>query len=99
MRRRRPKPFLGDQPPSGSWVDLRLLTKRESAVVALAAKGHTNREIGKRLFIGERTVETHLANAYRKLGIRSKDELVRRVSETEERTAEIQTIDDNRTKS
>jgi DNA-binding NarL/FixJ family response regulator len=44
-------------------------------------------------------VETHLANAYRKLGIRSKDELVRRVSETEERTAEIQTIDDNRPKS
>lgn len=68
-------------------------------MVALAAKGHTNREIGKRLFIGERTVETHLANAYRKLGIRSKDELVRRVSETEERTAEIQTIDDNRPKS
>ncbi len=75
-----------------------MLTKRENAVVRLAAQGHSNREVGKRLFIGERTVETHLAHAYSKLGIRSKVELVRRLSEMEERTAEIQTIAHNRPK-
>jgi DNA-binding CsgD family transcriptional regulator len=98
-RRPRKSSILGDQAPAGTWDDLRLLTTRESAVVTLAAQGHTNREIGKRLFIGERTVETHLSNAYSKLGLRSKVELVRRFSEMQERAAEIQTIDHNRPKS
>jgi ATP/maltotriose-dependent transcriptional regulator MalT len=50
-RRPRKSSILGDQAPAGTWDDLRLLTTRESAVVTLAAQGHTNREIGKRLFI------------------------------------------------
>ena len=54
------------------------LTRRESEVVTLAADGLTAREIGAALFIGERTVETHLANSYAKLGITSKRELVLR---------------------
>jgi DNA-binding CsgD family transcriptional regulator len=53
------------------------LTRRERDVAQLAALGYTAREIGERLFIGERTVETHLAHAYAKLGIRSKSELIR----------------------
>lgn len=53
------------------------LTRREREVVALAARGRTASEIGDLLHIGERTVETHLANAYPKLGIRSKVELVK----------------------
>lgn len=52
------------------------LTRRERQVVELAADGLTAREIGAQLFIGERTVETHLANSYAKLGISSKRELV-----------------------
>ena len=55
------------------------LTKREREVARLAADGLTAREIGQRLFIGERTVETHLANAYAKLGVRSRVELVRQL--------------------
>ncbi len=97
-RRPRKSSILAGHAPAGTWDDLRLLTKRENAVVRLAAQGHSNREVGKRLFIGERTVETHLAHAYSKLGIRSKVELVRRLSEMEERTAEIQTIAHNRPK-
>lgn len=56
------------------------LTPRERDVVVLAVQGCTAREIGRRLFIGERTVETHLGNAYGKLGVRSKMELVRVVA-------------------
>jgi DNA-binding CsgD family transcriptional regulator len=53
------------------------LTKREREVVGLAAEGCSTRQIGQRLFIGERTVETHLANAYAKLGVSSRVELAR----------------------
>jgi DNA-binding CsgD family transcriptional regulator len=52
------------------------LTKRERQVARLAAQGYTAREIGIELHIGKRTVETHLANAYDKLGVRSKRELM-----------------------
>lgn len=52
------------------------LTRREREVVELAADGLTAREIAAALFIGERTVETHLANSYAKLGISSKRELI-----------------------
>lgn len=57
------------------------LSRRERQVALLAAQGQTAREIANRLFIGERTVETHLANVYVKLGVRSKTDLVRRASE------------------
>lgn len=52
------------------------LTRRERQVARLAAQGYTAREIGNQLHIGKRTVETHLANAYDKLGVRSKRELI-----------------------
>jgi DNA-binding CsgD family transcriptional regulator len=50
-------------------------------VAHLAGQGLTAREIAERLYIGERTVEGHLASIYAKLGIRSKADLVRRASE------------------
>lgn len=57
------------------------LTAREREVVELAAGGLSAREIGAELFIGERTVEGHLARAYARLGVRSKVELARRAAE------------------
>jgi DNA-binding CsgD family transcriptional regulator len=48
------------------------LTRRELEVAALASHGLTAAEIGSRLHISERTVESHLANAYAKLAIHSR---------------------------
>jgi DNA-binding CsgD family transcriptional regulator len=57
------------------------LSRREREVARLAVEGLSAREIGERLFIGERTVESHLTRVYAKLGVGSKLELVRRASE------------------
>ena len=57
------------------------LTRREWQVARLAAQGRSAKDIGAELFISERTVETHLANIYAKLGVRSKTELIGRASE------------------
>ncbi|MDN5934286.1 MAG: helix-turn-helix transcriptional regulator, partial [Pseudonocardia sp.] len=62
------------------------LTAREQEVAQLAVDGLTAREIGAALFIGERTVEGHLARAYARLGVRSKLELTRRAAELGLRT-------------
>ena len=51
------------------------LTAMERRAAELAAAGRTNREIASELFISERTVESHLSSAYRKLGVRSRTEL------------------------
>ena len=48
------------------------LTKRESEIAHLAAQGLSNQEIGKRLYISENTVKTHLKSVYAKLGIHSR---------------------------
>jgi DNA-binding CsgD family transcriptional regulator len=53
------------------------LTPAEQRVAALVAEGRTNREVAAALFVGERTVETHLSHVYAKLGIRSRTELAR----------------------
>jgi DNA-binding CsgD family transcriptional regulator len=51
------------------------LTISEREVVRLAAGGDSNRNIAEQLFVTPKTVEVHLTNAYRKLGIRSRREL------------------------
>ncbi|WP_405502633.1 response regulator transcription factor [Streptomyces niveus] len=45
------------------------LSQRETAVLRLVAEGCTNAEIGRRLFIGESTVKTHLLRIFTKLGV------------------------------
>lgn len=51
------------------------LTPGELRIAALAAERLSNREIAESLFLTRRTVEMHLSNAYRKLGIGSREEL------------------------
>ena len=55
------------------------LTAAERRVAALVADGRTNREVAAALFLGERTVASHLTHIYAKLGIRSRTELARKV--------------------
>ncbi|MET0416132.1 MAG: alpha/beta fold hydrolase [Actinoplanes sp.] len=57
------------------------LTRREREVAALAVQGLTAAEIARRLTMGERTAESHIASAYRKLGVASRVDLVRRAGE------------------
>jgi DNA-binding NarL/FixJ family response regulator len=52
------------------------LSHRERDVLHLLALGYTNQEIGKRLFISVRTVDTHRAHIMRKLRLESRAELV-----------------------
>ena len=53
------------------------LSRRESDVATMVARGHTNKEIAEILGISVKTVETHKTNIMRKLGIASRAELVR----------------------
>ena len=53
------------------------LTQRETEVTQLAGRGLSDREIADDLVVSIRTVQSHLASAYRKLGIASRSELKR----------------------
>jgi DNA-binding NarL/FixJ family response regulator len=50
------------------------ISAREREVLLLAAKGMSGKEIASQLYISERTVQTHLASIYDKLGARNKTE-------------------------
>jgi DNA-binding NarL/FixJ family response regulator len=52
------------------------LSERERDIVHLLALGYTNQEIGKKLFISVRTVDTHRAHIMRKLQLETRAELV-----------------------
>ena len=53
------------------------LSERERELLRLLALGHTNREIGERLFLSVRAIEVNRAKLLEKLGIESRPELVR----------------------
>jgi DNA-binding NarL/FixJ family response regulator len=61
--------------PNGS-AALEPLSERERDILHLLALGYTNQEIGKKLFISVRTVDTHRAHIMRKLRLETRAELV-----------------------
>ncbi len=52
------------------------LTERESEIIVLLLKGRTYKLIAVELYLSENTVKTHLKNAYSKLGVKNKAELI-----------------------
>ena len=69
---------LGSTPPAdqhgpaaATAHDADELSARELEVARLVTAGKTNREIAAELFVSEKTVETHLAHAFAKLGVSS----------------------------
>ncbi len=54
-----------------------LLSEREKEVLEWIAKGYSNKEIGERLVISVKTVESHKSNLMEKLGLKSRPELVK----------------------
>jgi DNA-binding CsgD family transcriptional regulator len=55
------------------------LTATEARVVALVAEGRTNKQVAAALYLSPKTVEGHLRNVFRKLGVRSRTALARHV--------------------
>jgi len=56
---------------------LRKLTRRELEILQLVLGGRSNRQVAEILWVADQTVKFHLANIYRKLGVRSRFEAAR----------------------
>ncbi len=69
--------LAADAPPARLGGPGGELSDRELAVLRLVALGLTNAEIGQRLFVSVRTVETHRSHIQQKLNVRNRAELVR----------------------
>ena len=53
------------------------LTERETAILRAAARGLSNEEIARELWVTQQTVKFHLTNIYRKLGVKNRTEATR----------------------
>lgn len=55
------------------------ITKREQEIIIELLNGKSNKELAEALFVSEKTIETHLANIYRKVGVKNRLELFSRL--------------------
>ena len=55
------------------------ITKREQEIIVELLNGKSNKELAEALFVSEKTIETHLANIYRKVGVKNRLELFSRL--------------------
>ena len=65
----------GARPRSSALGGVEALTDREMKVATLAAEGESNRDIAQSLYVTPKTVEVHLTNVYRKLGVGGRRDL------------------------
>ncbi len=54
------------------------LTDREISILSALARGLSNEQIAKELWVARQTVKFHLTNVYRKLGVKSRTEAIHR---------------------
>lgn len=57
------------------------LSKRETEVYALVTRGLSNKEIGSKLFVAEKTVKYHMTSILKKMGLKTRFELMRFAAE------------------
>jgi DNA-binding CsgD family transcriptional regulator len=74
-RARRELVATGLRPRRAALEGASALTPRQREIVELAAAGKPNRAIAQQLFLSIKTVETHLAAGYRKLGVNTRTDL------------------------
>ncbi|QIA08194.1 response regulator transcription factor [Draconibacterium halophilum] len=70
------KKYLRTKKVAATYEDKRILTNRELSILKLFCKGYTYKEIGAKLNISPRTVETHKKNIQTKLSVRSTAEMI-----------------------
>lgn len=69
-----------DDAPRGANGASAALTPRELEVLRLVARGRSNHQIANTLWVSQDTVRFHLRNAYRKLGVHSREAAVERAA-------------------
>jgi DNA-binding NarL/FixJ family response regulator len=65
-----------DQVSHAEPIGARVLTARERQVVALIARGYSNREIAGELYLSVNSVKTYIRSAYRKIGVERRTQAV-----------------------
>ncbi|GLZ16199.1 transcriptional regulator [Actinomadura sp. NBRC 104425] len=65
----------GERPPKRGTTPMERLTPQEVRIALLVADGATSKEAAKQLFLSPRTVDAHLRNIFRKLGLTSRRQL------------------------
>lgn len=74
------------------------LSKREAEVAGIVIKGFSNKDIANQLFVTEKTVKFHLTNIYKKMGVKSRSQLIvwcmPHISFEENNPSQVQTPDD-----
>jgi DNA-binding NarL/FixJ family response regulator len=75
------------QPGQPDATGIAALTEREEQVARLVVDRRTNPEVAETLFLSPKTVETHLRNIFRKLGVSSRVEVARAVEDADQASA------------
>ncbi|HEX5852146.1 MAG TPA: response regulator transcription factor [Solirubrobacteraceae bacterium] len=71
--------------PRAHWRQLEppALSSREKQILGLVVMGYMNGQIAQQLFLAESTIKSHLSSAFRKLGVRSRNEAVNLILDPE----------------
>jgi DNA-binding NarL/FixJ family response regulator len=84
-----PVDWSGAHVPQADLRNRRLLTNRESEIVAILAQGLTNKEIAKALNVSTETVKKHLKNIFAKLGVHRRTQVLRQSANARMMTSQM----------